>query len=87
MEINHAGLLDKVKSYGIFCQGFWLCLFISLFCFVFCGGKCLQGPTIITGVSQGSVLILTLFQLYSNDLSNDVISHVAVYAEDTTFCM
>ena len=36
------------------------------------------------GVIQGSILGLTLFLLYSNDLLDDVICNIAIYADDTT---
>ena len=36
------------------------------------------------GVSQGSILCHTLFLLYINDLPDDVVCDITIYADDTT---
>ena len=47
-------------------------------------GKSSQEYPVNTGVLQGSILSPTLFLLYTNDLPDDVICNIAVYADDTT---
>ena len=45
--------------------------------------KSSQEYPVNAGVSQGSILVSTLFLLQINDLSDDVISNIAIYADDT----
>ena len=47
-------------------------------------GKSSQEYLVNAGVPQGSILGPTLFLLYINDLSDDVICDIAIYADDTT---
>ena len=82
----HAGLLYKLKSYGISGQIFGL---ISSFLSnrrlrVVLDGKSLQEYPVNAGVPQGSILGPSLFLLYINDLPDDVICDIAIYADDTT---
>ena len=85
-RVWHAGLLHKLKSYGISGQIFGL---ISSFLsnrrlWVVLDGKSSQEYPVNAGVPQGSILGPTLFLLYINDLPDDVICNIAIYADDTT---
>ena len=84
-SIWHAGLLHKLKSYGISGQIFGL---ISSFLSnrrlrVVLDGKSSQEYPVNAGVPQGSILGPTLFLLYINDLADDVVGDIAIYADDT----
>ena len=83
----HAGLLHKLKSYGISGQIFGL---ISSFLSnrwlqKVLDGKSSQEYPVNAGVLKGSILGPTLFLLYINDLPDDVTCNIAIYAHDTTF--
>ena len=85
-RVWHVGLLHKLKSYGISGQIFGL---ISSFLSkrrlrVVLDGKSSQEYPVNAGVPQGSILGPTLFLLYINDLPDDVICNIAIYADDTT---
>ena len=85
-RVLHAGLLHKLKSYGISGQIFGI---ISSFLSnrqlqVVLDGKSSQEYTVNAGVLQGSIFGPTLFLLHINDLPDDVICNIAIYADDTT---
>ena len=84
-RVWHAGLLHKLKSYGISSQIFGL---ISSFLSnrqlrVVLDGKSSQEYPANAGVPHGSILGPTLFLLYINDPPDDVICNIAIYADDT----
>ena len=85
-RVWHAGLLHKLKSYGISGQIFAL---ISSFLSnrqlrLVLDGKSSQEYSVNAGVPQVSILGPTLFLLYINDLPDDVICDIAIYADGTT---
>ena len=88
-RVWHAGLLYKLKSYGISGQIFGL---ISSFLTkqwlpVILDEKSSQEYPVNAGVPQGAILgPPTLFLLYINDLPDDVICNIAIYADDATLC-
>ena len=85
-RVWHAGLLHKLKSYGISGQIFglissflsnrWLCVVLD--------GKSLQEYPVNAGVPEGSILGPTLFLLCINDPPDDIICNIAIYADNAT---
>ena len=51
---------------------------------MFLNGNSSQEYPVNAGFPHGSILGPTLFLLYINDLSDDVISNIPIYADDTT---
>ena len=85
-RVWHAGLLLKLKSCGISGQIYGL---ISSFLInrqlrVVLDGMFSQEYPVNAGFPQSFILGPTLFLLYINDLPDDVICDIAIYADDTT---
>ena len=85
-KVWHAGILHKLKSYGISGQVFGL---ISSFLSnrrlrEVLHEKSSQEYPVNAGVPKGSILGPTLFLLYINDIPDDVICNITIYTDDTT---
>ena len=85
-RVWHAALLHKLKSYVISGQIFG---HISSFLskrrlIVVLDGKSSQEYPVNAVVPQGSILGPTLFPLYINDLPDDFICDIAIYADVAT---
>ena len=87
-RVWHAVLLDKLKSYGISGQvlGFISSFLSNRRLGVLLNEKSSQKYPVNAGVPQGSILGPTPFLLYINDLPDDVICNIAIYADDATLC-
>mgnify|MGYP003323128865 FL=1 len=84
-KVWHAGLLHKLKAYGV---GSILCILESFLkersLKVVLDGQSSPLFCINAGVPQGSVLGPTLFLVFINDLPDEVLSRIGIYADDTT---
>ena len=82
----HHGLLQKLKSYGISDQIFGLisCFVSNRRLRVVLDEKSSQEYGVNVGALQGSIVGPTHFLLYINDLPDEVICDIAIYAVDTT---
>ena len=85
-RVWHAGLLQKLRSWGISGQIFGL---MSSFVssgqlLVVLDGKSSQEYLVSAGVPQGSILDPTLFLLYINVVPDGVICGIGIYADNAT---
>ena len=84
-RVWHACFLHKLKSYGISGQIFGLVSFLSNRRLqVVLDGKPSQEYPVNAGVLQDSILGPTLFLLYINDIPDNVICNIVMYADDIT---
>ena len=85
-KVWHAGLLHKLRGYGV--KGSLLDLIQSFLANrhlkVVLDGQQSSCYSINAGVPQGSVLGPILFLIFINDLPDDLLSQIAIYADDTT---
>ena len=85
-KVWHAGLLHKLRGYGI--SGNLLDIIQSFLSNrqlkVVLDGQQSSCYSINAGVPQGSVLGPILFLVFINDLPDDLLSQIAIYADDTT---
>ena len=71
-------------SHGISGHGIFTFFLTNRRIWVVLEEKSSQEYPVEAGVPQGSILGPTLFLLYINDLHDDVVSNIAIYADDTT---
>lgn len=85
-KVWHAGLIHKLMSYGV--SGHALNIIKSFLSDrkikVVLDGRSSSCYFINAGVPQGSILGPTLFLIFINDLPDNILSKLAIYADDTT---
>ena len=85
-RVWHAGLLHKLKAYGI--SGSVLAIIKSFLSNrkikVVLNGESSSEYAVNSGVPQGSVLGPILFLIFINDLPDDLMCRVGIFADDTT---
>ena len=80
-RVWHAGLLQKLRSYGISCKIFGI---ISSFLSNRCLWVVLDGKSSQEYPVNAEVLGPALFLLYINNLPDDAICNLTIYGDDTT---
>ena len=83
-RVPHQRLLEKMRSYGISDS---ICVWVEKFLSnrtqkVVLNGVSSEWEKVISGVPQGSVLGPLLFLIFINDLPDEVISELLLYADD-----
>ena len=89
-KVWHNGLLHKLQSYGV--SGGMLSIISAFLSYrklkVVLEGQSSPTRSINSGVPRGPVLGPTLFLVYINDLPDNVLSQLAMYADDSTlYCV
>ena len=85
-RVWHVGLLHKHKSYGISGHIFHLICFLSVIDNVrlFWTGSLHKNILLVLKFLKAPFFFPTLFLLHINDLPDDIICNIPIYADDTT---
>ena len=84
-KVPHKGLIYKLRAYGI--EGeilYWITgWLVDRLQRVVINGTTSEWKLVTSGIPQGSVLGPLLFVLFINDLSDNIIHHIKLYADDS----
>ena len=82
--VPHKRLMVKLQAYGISVILNWINAFLNgRTQRVIVSGIASRKEAVLSGVSQGSVLVPLLFVLYINDLPDTLVCHCMMFADDT----